>query len=112
MKKTREIDFFTTLKRIYASGWLFFFSLLLSFIGGILVVNFHAAITPEQAPMQGYPPLPIGWEAGVFNHGEYIHWLTIQKHPILYAICLVIQWGPAIIWAPMMIRFYIKSRRM
>lgn len=54
--------------------------------GFIAVSGFLNAITPAEAVRQGQPPVPIQWEAGVWNHGGYLPWFTIRRHPALFAL--------------------------
>ena len=54
-------------------------------------VSFINAVTPEQARANNLP-LPLGWSAGVMNHGSYYQWWTIQERPFLFGFsifCLV-----------------------
>ena len=70
-----------SLLQIFASFLLFFLFFCL--------VNFFAAVTPEEALRRGYQPIPSGWEAGVMNHGKYYEWYSIQNHPLLFLTCLL-----------------------
>ena len=54
-------------------------------LAGISVISFMAAVTPEEARAKNLP-LPSGWTAGVWNHGAYYHWWTIQEKPLLFGI--------------------------
>ncbi len=67
---------------------------------------FLVAITPEEALARGYPPIPVGWEAGVFDHGRYIKWLLPENHPILFLFtlitwfyCIYLLYDVAITWS-------------
>jgi hypothetical protein len=67
-------------------------------------ISFTSAITPEQAIAEGNKRLPIGWTAGVMNHGNCYRWWTIQERPILFgtsvfvlAIAMLFIWG-SLIW--------------
>jgi hypothetical protein len=79
------------------------FVILLTLVGwmaaGITTINFMVAVTPEQARAKNLP-LPSGWTAGVWNHGSYYHWWTIQERPFLFGIsifylfaCILFFWG-------------------
>jgi hypothetical protein len=50
-------------------------------------ICFLVAETPEEAMNnKRRTPMPQTWEAGVYTHGFYIHWLTLSKHPFLFAL--------------------------
>ena len=78
-----------SLKKVLLEG-----ALLLSFIavitGFISVICFVFAVTPAEAVANGGPKIPAGWEAGFFNHGSYIRWHVMSKHPIEFALSVVI----------------------
>jgi len=66
---------------------------------GIVTINFMVAVTPEEARAKNLP-LPSGWTAGVWNHGSYYQWWTIQERPLLFGIsvfylfaCVLFFWG-------------------
>ena len=76
---------------------------LLIFLGymlaGFSAISFMAAVTPEEARAKNLP-LPSGWTAGVWNHGAYYQWWTIQERPLLFGIsvfylltCILFFWG-------------------
>jgi hypothetical protein len=44
------------------------------------------AETPEEAVKKGWAQMPQTWEAGVYSHGFYIQWLSLSKHPFLFAL--------------------------
>jgi hypothetical protein len=61
--------------------------LALVFGSGILTtLCFIGAVTPEQGLQKGYPPMPAHWEAGFWNHGSYVQWPDMWKHPFLFAL--------------------------
>jgi hypothetical protein len=67
-------------------------------------MSFTSALTPEQAIAEYNKPLPLGWTAGVMNHGDYYRWWTIQQRPILFAtsisflvLGIVFIWG-SLLW--------------
>lgn len=62
---------------------------ILFFVADVSLISFFFAITPEEALEQGLQPIPVGWEAGVPNHGSYYRWFTIAEHPILFGVSLL-----------------------
>jgi hypothetical protein len=52
-------------------------------------ICFVSAETPEEALKKGWAQMPKTWEAGVFSHGYYIQWLSLTKHPLLFALSVV-----------------------
>jgi len=58
---------------------------LIAFPASFSTINFVIAVTPEQANANNLP-LPLGWTAGVMNHGSYYRWWTIQEKPLLFAL--------------------------
>ena len=50
------------------------------------VVSFVVAVTPAEAASKGGPSMPLEWEAGVLNHGEYYEWYTISRHPVAFGL--------------------------
>jgi hypothetical protein len=43
------------------------------------------AVTPDQALNQIYSvQMPENWGAGVFSHGSYYRWFTIEQKPMLF----------------------------
>lgn len=52
-------------------------------------ICFLSAETPEQAAQKGWAKMPQAWESGVFNHGSYIQWYSIKKHPFLFVLSVV-----------------------
>ncbi|HMU88440.1 MAG TPA: hypothetical protein PKC11_12575 [Agitococcus sp.] len=103
-------NFFASVKKLYNSPWILLLALILFLIGAPCVSSFKNAMTPVEAIHKGYPTMPPNWEAGVFSHGDYYQWYTIQKHPIGYAFSLVILWSGQLLWASKMLQFYLKSR--
>ena len=55
----------------------------------LAVLSFLMAETPEAAVRAGHSPMPVNWQAGVFNHGSHYRWCTISAHPFLFALSLV-----------------------
>jgi hypothetical protein len=53
-------------------------------------VSFLNALTPTEAVEKYAQPLPVGWAAGVMNHGQYYHWWTIQQRPFMFAASLLL----------------------
>ena len=51
-------------------------------------ICFLFAETPEEAVKKGLAYMPLTWEAGVFNHGSYVQWLSLSKHPFLFALSI------------------------
>lgn len=58
---------------------------LAAFIGFFCVLNFIVAETPNQGLAQYGVEMPPDWEAGVMNHGRYIRWYLISRHPFAFA---------------------------
>jgi hypothetical protein len=54
----------------------------------IATLGFLFAETPEEAAKKGWAYMPQTWEAGVFNHGSYIQWFSLSKHPFLFALSI------------------------
>ena len=73
--------------------WLIPSLIILMFVGGYFQQNFDSAMTPAEATAQGYPPMPAHWEVGVFNHGNYFKWYTVESNPILYFASLAMFLG-------------------
>ena len=62
-------------------------------------ICFLVAETPEEAARKGWAQMPRTCEAGVFSHGYYIQWLSLNKHPFLFALSVTgIAIGGAIIY--------------
>ena len=69
---------------------------VITFVAGTCsILSFVFAITPEEAIERG-DSIPADWEAGVFNHGEYYRWYTIEKHPVLFIFSAMMVIGSSI----------------
>ena len=53
------------------------------------VVSFAHALSPAEALAKWRKPLPVGWTAGVMNHGEYYRWWPVSERPVLFLVSLV-----------------------
>jgi hypothetical protein len=50
-------------------------------------ICFLVAESPEEAMnKRRQTPMPPTWEAGVYTRGFYIQWLSLGKHPFLFAL--------------------------
>jgi hypothetical protein len=97
--KNKTIQFFNrrlamleySINRLYSLRliWLIPLVIILIFVGGLFQQNFDSAMTPTEAIEQGYPPMPAHWEVGVFNHGNYFKWYTVESNPVLYYVSWV-----------------------
>jgi hypothetical protein len=57
------------------------------------------ALTPAQALQAGEPPLPAGWEAGYWSHGEWVQWYSLEQHPLIFiALICSLLLGVALVW--------------
>jgi hypothetical protein len=84
--------------------WSILIALVLFFPGAFCVVSSDAAMAPSEAILKGYKPMPSEWEAGVFNHGEYIQWYLPEKHPILYITSWFILLSSYLFWINALIK--------
>lgn len=71
------------------------FAVILFGCSVLSTICFLMAETPQQAAQkinQGFSYcgalMPETWEAGVFNHGSYVKWYSLNKHPFLFIFSL------------------------
>lgn len=89
------IKFLHSIKTSYRYFPLIFVLLcILWFASCQSVISFTVAMTPEQVLEKGYPPLPENWSAGVYNHGSYYRWFSIDDQPILFLLSLFFVLSP------------------
>jgi len=62
---------------------------LIAVSGFFSTVSFSVALAPDQAMANFGKPLPLGWTAGVWNHGTYYQWWTIHERLFLFAVSLM-----------------------
>jgi hypothetical protein len=86
MSKTSN-SFVQSMDRLFSV--LFPIAIILFFVAVCSILSFFMAETPEQALNQGYSsPMPENWGAGVFSHGSYYKWFTIEEQPILFGLSI------------------------
>jgi hypothetical protein len=75
--------------------------LILFGFGGLATLLFLAADTPAEAIAKRVAVLPEQCEAGYLNHGSYACWYTMNDHPFLFTLSLVLIFtgGAVLYWA-------------
>ena len=97
--------------KIFQIHWSILIALILFFPGAICVVNFNSAMTPSEVVLKGNKPMPSEWEAGVFNHGEYLQWYLPEKHPLLYVASWFVLLSSYLFWINALIKVRIEFNK-
>ena len=70
--------------------WSVTLAIALFFLAGAGAISSWAAETPEEAIAAGLSPMPEGWESGVYNGGHYYKWPTLEQHPEVFILCILV----------------------